>query len=116
MTQGNCTISPEGAIHHFYNDLPTKEGQAWALRVKPAAFPVLVSQVHRTAHAQPVFQKRRSYIHCKKDTALGFDLQKRFVAASGIQRVVTLDTDHSPFLSMPKKLAEIVVEQIDGFA
>ena len=116
MTQGNCTISPEGAIHHFYNDLPTKEAQAWALRIKPAAFPVLVSQVHRTAHAQPVFRKRRSYIHCKKDTALPFDLQKRFVAASGIQRAITLDTDHSPFLSMPKKLAEIMVEQIDGFA
>ena len=87
----------------------------WALKIEPAAFPVLVSQVHRTAHAQPVFRKRRSYILCKKDKALPFDLQKRFIAASGIQRVVTLDAYHSPFLSMLKRLAEIMVEQIDGF-
>lgn len=116
LTQGSCAVSPEGAIHSFYNDLrPTSEAQAWASKIKSASFNVLVSKVQQTAHEQPAFHSRISYIHCKKDVAIPFDMQKRLVAAAGIQRVAILDTDHSPFLTMPKDTAQIVIEHIDGF-
>ncbi|KAK4696742.1 hypothetical protein P7C71_g1226, partial [Lecanoromycetidae sp. Uapishka_2] len=51
----------------------------------------------------------------ENDAAIDFDLQKRLVAAAGIERVSTLDTDHSPFLTMPRKTAEILVEYINDF-
>jgi len=79
-------------------------------------FNALNSSVNQTAHEQAAFNSRRSYIHCKKDAAIPLQWQKHFVAAAGIACVETLDTDHSPFLTMPERTAEILVEQISRFA
>lgn len=101
---------------NFYNDLqPVSEAQTWAVKIKSAAFNVLISSVKRTAHEQPSFRSRRSYIQCTKDSAIDFELQKGLVAAAGIQCVGTLDTDHSPFLTIPEKTAEMLMDQLDHF-
>lgn len=52
------------------------------------------------------------YIHTTKDMALGYNLQKRMVAAGGIKNVYSLDTGHSPFLSKPDALTEILMKII----
>lgn len=57
---------------------------------------------------------RRTYLACAKDRAIGHGLQARFIADADAAfpdspiSVVTLDASHSPFLSMPAKLAAIV--------
>ena len=55
---------------------------------------------------------KKYYIHTTKDMALGYNLQKRMVASGGIKNVYSLDTGHSPFLSKPDALTEILMKII----
>jgi pimeloyl-ACP methyl ester carboxylesterase len=50
----------------------------------------------------------RIYIECTEDRALPIETQRRMIAATPCQAVHTLAAGHSPFLSMPARLAEIV--------
>lgn len=58
----------------------------------------------------------RHYIHCLRDEAIRPALQRRFIAEAdactpGNRTVVhTLDTSHSPFLSQPGRLAELLAD------
>ncbi len=47
----------------------------------------------------------RYYIHCLRDRAVGPALQERMFTASPCRKVITMDTDHSPFFSAPEDLA-----------
>jgi pimeloyl-ACP methyl ester carboxylesterase len=51
----------------------------------------------------------RFFIECLQDRTLSIDLQRRMVKAMPCKRVLALDTDHSPFLSAPERLAESLV-------
>jgi hypothetical protein len=46
----------------------------------------------------------RSYIECLKDQALSADFQKQMYTNMPCERVMTLDTGHSPFISAPHEL------------
>jgi len=51
------------------------------------------------------------YIHTAKDMAVGPALQKRMVAAApGFKKTYTLDSSHSPFLTQPQAVTDILVE------
>lgn len=58
---------------------------------------------------------RRTYLTCARDLAIGPALQAKFIAEADAAfpgnptSVVTLDASHSPFLSMPDELAEVIV-------
>jgi pimeloyl-ACP methyl ester carboxylesterase len=47
----------------------------------------------------------RVYIECLRDRAIPVALQRRMYTASPCGKVLSLDTDHSPFLSAPEALA-----------
>ena len=68
-----------------------------------------------TAHEQPAFRGRMSYIQCSKDNAVDLGMQKRFVSRAGIKNVVMFETGHSPFLTMPERSAEVIVQMIESF-
>jgi pimeloyl-ACP methyl ester carboxylesterase len=50
----------------------------------------------------------RVYIECLRDRSIPVTLQRRMQEASPCQRVLALDTDHSPFLSKPDELAAML--------
>jgi pimeloyl-ACP methyl ester carboxylesterase len=50
------------------------------------------------------------YVFTGKDQAISLELQKQMVKAAGITKTYTVDTGHSPFLSMPEKVSEIFIE------
>jgi hypothetical protein len=58
----------------------------------------------------------RAYIICTRDQALRPPLQRKFIADAdaafpgNLTEVYTLDSSHSPFLSMPGDLADIVLK------
>ena len=52
---------------------------------------------------------RRVYVECTRDEALSIELQRDMIAAAQPIEVHTLDCGHSPFLSMPDRLAEILM-------
>jgi pimeloyl-ACP methyl ester carboxylesterase len=53
---------------------------------------------------------RRFYVETTRDLAVGNALQKRMIAAQPCERVLSLDTDHMPMLSMPDALAAALLE------
>ncbi|MEY4721641.1 MAG: hypothetical protein RIQ46_1366 [Pseudomonadota bacterium] len=51
----------------------------------------------------------RTYVECTADRTIPISSQRRMQAMSPGARVVTLDADHSPFLSRPAELAEALI-------
>lgn len=58
----------------------------------------------------------RTYVECTADRTIPLSSQRRMQAMSPGARVVTLDADHSPFLSRPAELAEALIGAIPGDA
>lgn len=52
----------------------------------------------------------RSYVECTEDRALPVELQRRMLAHHSGTRIATLEADHSPFFSMPERLANTLIE------
>ena len=50
----------------------------------------------------------RVYVECLRDRAMPVALQRMMHSASPCQRVLALDTDHSPFFSRPDELAALL--------
>ena len=46
----------------------------------------------------------RAYIECTDDNALPLKMQRKMQAALPCDPVITMDSDHSPFLSAPADL------------
>lgn len=51
------------------------------------------------------------YVFTKRDNTVGPNLQKRMVSAAKISKTTTIDTDHSPFLTKPSLITEILLNQ-----
>jgi pimeloyl-ACP methyl ester carboxylesterase len=49
------------------------------------------------------------YIHTAQDHAVGIDLQNRMVTAAHITKTYSLETGHSPFLSKPDQVTEVLL-------
>jgi pimeloyl-ACP methyl ester carboxylesterase len=52
----------------------------------------------------------KHYIHARLDQAVGSDLQNRMIAAAGITQVYPFDTGHSPFLSKPEEVTDLLLD------
>jgi pimeloyl-ACP methyl ester carboxylesterase len=50
----------------------------------------------------------RTYIECLRDRAIGLRKQRLFQSFHPPQRVLSIDTDHSPFFSRPDQLASMI--------
>ena len=56
----------------------------------------------------------RVYIECTRDRTVSIALQRRMVEAAKLDNRVSIDADHSPFLSTPLELADHLVRVSDG--
>jgi pimeloyl-ACP methyl ester carboxylesterase len=52
----------------------------------------------------------RSYIRTARDQVVSPALQARMIAATPVEREVTIDTGHAPFLTRPAELARLLIE------
>jgi pimeloyl-ACP methyl ester carboxylesterase len=59
-------------------------------------------------------QVPRTYIHCRHDKAIGLDRQHEMVRLSPGTKSVTIEADHSPFLSAPEALADALIAVADA--
>ena len=99
------TIPGERHRELFYGDVD-EAALAWAqerLTPQPAApfgAPVALGEAFA---AVP-----KHYVECTRDGAISIELQRDMIAATPGVAVHTLDSDHSPFLSRPAELAEVL--------
>jgi pimeloyl-ACP methyl ester carboxylesterase len=87
----------------FYHDCTDADISYASARLRPQALAALATPVHLTP--ERFGRLPRVYIECTDDHALGIEMQRDMVAKSPPVDVRSLHSSHSPFLSMPDKLA-----------
>lgn len=99
----SCTLEPTIVRDAFYGDCDEATVAFATARLAPEPLKPLVSPVRVTdARFGSV---PRAYIECTRDRAVSLAAQRRMHAALPCDPVITLDSDHSPFLSHPRELA-----------
>jgi pimeloyl-ACP methyl ester carboxylesterase len=105
---GVTTIRPEMARVVFYHDCSDAD-VAWALeRLQPE--PLIPPSSRDGPGGDQMLEPAvpRFYLETLQDRALPVAVQRRMYANLPCEAVYTLDTSHSPFLSQPRQLAEML--------
>lgn len=97
----NDSRVPNGAPV-FYNDLSAEEAAAYASRLCSHSLKSFGDPI-TTAGWESI---PSTYIACTQDQAIPYFAQQAMSARAGT--VHTLESSHSPFLSQPQKLAELI--------
>jgi len=96
-------ITDEGVEPTFYHDC-TQQDVATARRLMgPEPMVGITTPVTRTADR--FGRIPRVYIECLDDRALLPEVQKRMYSETAVNRVISMNTSHSPFFAAPDELA-----------
>ena len=107
-------VEPEAARALFYNRA-SREDAIWAsARLCPE--PLAPNVVPLTVTRERWGRVPRAYIECLDDRAVPIELQRAMHAALPCDPVVTMDSDHSPFLCEPRALAGHLADIASRFA
>lgn len=109
LLKGQIKINPDTAHPVFCGDCSADDFD-W---VKPR----LVAEPARPSFNKLHLSERfgsipRSYIRCTKDRAISIQLQDLMVENQPCQNVASLDSSHSPFLSMPREFVAALLSVI----
>jgi pimeloyl-ACP methyl ester carboxylesterase len=97
-------VAPGGIRDVFYGDCSAEDvALARSLLVHEPTAPQMAPVAVTDANFGRV---PRVYIECMRDRAIGPPLQKAMYTATPCERVITFDSDHSPFFSCPAALAD----------
>jgi len=101
-----CTLRSEIVRDAFYGDCDEETVAFATSQLSPEPLRPLVSPVRVSEAA---FGKvPRAYIECTRDRTVSLSSQRRMQAGWPCDPVFTLDSDHSPFLSHPRELAQLL--------
>lgn len=101
---GVLTIDPDHAVAAFYHDCAPDVASAAIERLRPQSLTALGGKVDAAAWRE----KPSTYVVCTEDRALPAALQRSNAARIG--ESVDWPTSHSPFLSRPELVADLLVE------
>jgi len=101
---GVLTLEPELAIEAFYHDCEPAVARAAVDRLRPQSLNALQGKVTVTAWRE----KPATYVVCTDDRGLTPALQRS--NASRVGNSIDWDTSHSPFLSRPELVADLLVD------
>jgi len=103
LPDGRTEVDGERAAALFYQDC-SDATQSWAIgQLRPHWAEVLSQPV-----SHPAWQRHPScYVLCSEDRALAPRIQREVYAVRA-QQLVTLHSSHSPFLSLPRQLAQVL--------
>ncbi len=101
--QSSATVKDEGITEAFYADCSDEDvARAKSLLVPQAAAPFATPVKTSEKNFGRV---RRVYISCLQDKAISPSLQEKMFKALPCEKVISMDTSHSPFFSAPGELA-----------
>ena len=101
---GTSSIDPDRASGVFYNRCPPELAARAVVRLRPME----ASSTLAPCLGNPWNSVESTYLLCERDRAIPVEGQ-RHMATRATHRVV-LDTDHSPFLSMPEATAGLLLD------
>jgi pimeloyl-ACP methyl ester carboxylesterase len=96
------TLSVAGAQEVFYNTCPPEVADAAAARLRPHTIAAFVQPVTSVAWRDVP----ATYVICDRDNAIPVPAQEAMAARAGTTQ--RLDSDHSPFLTDPGALADLL--------
>ncbi|MBT4364901.1 MAG: alpha/beta fold hydrolase [Desulfobacterales bacterium] len=100
--ESSLTINDAALKEIFYDDCPDEDvKRARALLVPQPAAP-LMTPVRTTK--ENFGRIRRIYIACNHDKAIDPSIQENMYTKSPCEKVITMNTSHSPFFSAPEEL------------
>ena len=108
LFRGYGEIKPRAAPAAFYNNCAKNDADNASEQLCPQSSRPTFTKVRVTDERWGSIP--RYYVHCTQDNALPLANQKAFVATLPCAGTVELDTDHSPFLSTPRQLAEALIQ------
>jgi hypothetical protein len=107
-------VEAEAARALFYNRASPADASWASARLCPE--PLAPNVVPLTVTRERWGRLPRAYIECLDDRALPIELQRSMQAALPCDPVVTMASDHSPFLSEPRALAAHLADIASRFA
>ncbi|KAI9041120.1 alpha/beta hydrolase [Aspergillus affinis] len=90
----------------FYNDLPPETQSHWISQLRPHT----ATSFEIPNSYEPWKDIPCTYVFTEQDNAIPLFAQKAMAGGMGDISTVSLDASHSPFLSMPKQVAKIIVD------
>lgn len=106
------TSKPDAVKLAFYNDCSEADARAAIARLVPE--PAAPSGQPLRLSAERFGRVDKVYIHCTRDNAISLARQREFAAKWPLRYTVILDSGHSPFLSMPERLAQALPSEPDA--
>ena len=100
---GVCRVAKAALVECFYEECDPEDAAAASARLGPESLAAFATPVAVTDDRAG--SVRRIYVECVRDHAISITKQREMWAARPCERVETIDTDHSPFLSRPEELA-----------
>jgi pimeloyl-ACP methyl ester carboxylesterase len=105
---GSANVAKDGVIDVFAADAPAQVGEYIANNIKPEPLAPLATPV--TLTNEKFGSVKKIYIHTTDDHAVSFTLQNLMVKNNGhVSKEYSLPSSHTPFISMPDKLAAILL-------
>jgi pimeloyl-ACP methyl ester carboxylesterase len=99
---GTSILDPVAAIPALYGACDPTVAAAAVARLSPQPMATMVQPVT----GSPLATVPSTYVVCTQDDAVHPDHQR--IMAERCRNVITLDTDHSPFASMPVETADLI--------
>ncbi len=107
---GQAIIAKEAIADIFAADAPDQVKEYLTTHIKPEPLAPLATPVHLTE--KNFGSIRKVFIHTTNDNAISYGAQQHMVAASKVDKVYTLSSSHTPFISMPDQLAAIITGEL----
>jgi pimeloyl-ACP methyl ester carboxylesterase len=101
---GTSSIDPDRAVEAFYDRCPPELAARAVERLRPME----AASTGAPCLATPWTDVPSTYVLCERDRAIPIEGQRSMAAHAA--NTVTLDTDHSPFLSMPAETAQLLID------
>lgn len=106
---GSATIAKDGIIDVFAADAPKQADATILSSFKPEPLAPLATPVILTN--AKFGSVKKVYIHTANDHAVSYTFQQTMVKNGRINKQYTLSSSHTPFISMPAKLAAILIKE-----
>jgi len=104
--EGIAVVARDGIIDSFFADAP-KQVQDYVIDHFPAEPLGPLATPVKTTEAN-LGKVKKVFVFTANDHTNSPALQHRMVEANGIKKTYTLQSSHTPFVSMPKELADII--------
>jgi pimeloyl-ACP methyl ester carboxylesterase len=108
QAEGWCFVKQEMIPQIYYNDCSPEDIAATLPRLTLEPLQPYLDPAHLTA--ANFGRVPKYYIGCQQDNAVTPAMQEAICAMVPMQQIFTLNTSHSPFLSQPGALADILLK------